>query len=116
MTREEAIESLERIREISGLKGCRENIAINMAIEALRQQAERDWIPCSKRLPNREEYLENDGRFILDDGNRRYQGLFDIYDKKFKFSKHISGLRYELIEDNRVIAWRPLPEPYKGVE
>ena len=36
MTREEAIESLERIREISGLKGCRENIAINMAIEALR--------------------------------------------------------------------------------
>ena len=37
MTREEAIESLERVRELSGLKGCRENIAINMAIEALSQ-------------------------------------------------------------------------------
>ena len=68
------------------------------------------------RLPNMEEYLENDGRFILDDGNRRYQGLFDIYDKKFKFSKHLSGLSYELIEDNCVIAWQPLPEPYKAGE
>lgn len=70
------------------------------------------WIPCSERLPTKEEYLKDDGRFILDDGNRRYQGLFDIYDKKFKFSKHITSLRYDLYEDNGVIAWQPLPEPY----
>lgn len=37
ISREEAIESLERVRELSGLKGCRENIAIDMAIEALSQ-------------------------------------------------------------------------------
>lgn len=86
--------------------------AFDIAIEALKEP-ERKWIPVSERLPNMEEYLENDGRFILDDGNRRYQGLFDIYDKKFKFSKHLSGLSYELIEDNCVIAWQPLPEPYK---
>lgn len=71
-----------------------------------------EWIPCSERLPTKEEYLRNDGRFICDDGNRRYQGLFDIYDKKFKFSKHVSGLKYELIEDKCVIAWQNLPEPY----
>lgn len=80
-----------------------------------------EWIPCSDRLPNKEEYLkdggrfilDDGGRFILDDGKRRYQGLFDIYDGKFKFAKHISGLHYELFEDNCVIAWMPLPEPYK---
>lgn len=38
ISREEAIESLERVRELSGLKGCRENIAINMAIEALSNE------------------------------------------------------------------------------
>lgn len=72
------------------------------------------WIPVEKRLPTKEEYLKDDGRFICDDGNRRYQGLFDIYDGKFKFSKHILGLKFELIEDKCVIAWRPLPEPYKN--
>lgn len=75
------------------------------------------WIPVEERLPNKEEYLKDDGRFMLDDGNRRYQGLFDIYDGKFKFTKHISGLHYELFEDNCVIAWQPLPESYhSGVE
>lgn len=75
-----------------------------------------EWIPCSERLPNKEEYLKDDGRFMLDDGNRRYQGLFDIYDGKFKFTKHISGLNYELFEDNCVVAWMPLPKPYRPEE
>lgn len=71
------------------------------------------WIPVEERLPTKNEYLENDGRFILDDGNRRYQGVFDVYDGKFKFVHHISGLNYELFEDRCVLAWMPLPEPYK---
>lgn len=72
-----------------------------------------DWIPIEERLPTQEEYLENDGRFILDDGNRRYQGFFDIYDGKFKFAKHISGINYELFDDNCVIAWQALPKRYQ---
>lgn len=116
MNREEIIESLENIKYINAYHRCREGIAIDIAIEELKKPKVSSWIPVADRLPNMEEYLENDGRFILDDGNRRYQGLFDIYDKKFKFSKHLSGLSYELIEDNCVIAWQPLPEPYKAGE
>lgn len=71
------------------------------------------WISVEERLPTKEEFLKDDGRFILDDGNRRYQGLFDIYDGKFKFSRHISGIHYELFEDKCVIAWQPLPDPYR---
>lgn len=74
------------------------------------------WIPVEDRLPTKEEFINDDGRFILDDGNRRYQGLFDIYDGKFKFSKHISGINYELFDDNCAIAWQPLPAPYKPKE
>lgn len=71
------------------------------------------WIPVEERMPTKEEFLKDDGRFILDGGNRRYQGLFDIYDGKFKFSRHISGIHYELFEDKCVIAWQPLPDPYR---
>lgn len=73
--------------------------------ETNTEQSISRWISCSERLPNKAEYLKDDGRFILDDGNRRYQGLFDIYDGKFKFSKHVSEIKYELIEDKSVIAW-----------
>ncbi len=83
------------------------------AVEAIQGKNEEcnrirhKWIPCNERIPTREEYLENDGRFVLDDGNRRYFGLFDIYEGKFKT---FIGDK----EDKCVIAWMPLPEPYKG--
>lgn len=86
---------------------------LNIAKEIIRKHMNDGWIPVEERLPTKEEYLKDDGRFILDDGNRRYQGLFDIYDGKFKFSRHIDGINYELFEDKCVIAWQPLPEPYK---
>ena len=35
------------------------------------------WVACMDRLPTIEECQKNDNRFILDDGNRRYGGLFD---------------------------------------
>lgn len=80
----------------------------------IRKHMNDGWIPVEERLPTKEEFLKDDGRFILDDGNRRYQGLFDIYDGKFKFSRHISGIHYELFEDKCVIAWRPLPDLYRS--
>ena len=71
-----------------------------------------EWIPVSKRLPNEEEFKKDDGRFILDNGNSRYQGFFDIDDGCFKFPVRMSGLSYQLVEDKDVIAWQPLPNPY----
>ena len=79
-------------------------------IESLsaKPTASSSWIPCSERFPTKEESIKNDNRFILDDGNRRYGGVFD-YEKncfvKFDFWKGC-------IEDKCVIAWQPLPEAY----
>lgn len=67
------------------------------------------WIPVSERLPSKEEYLKNDGRFIVTDGNRVYEGIFNIYD--LRFQQEYSGF-----EDTCVIAWQPLPAPYKESE
>lgn len=71
------------------------------------------WIPVDERLPTMEEYQKDDGRSILDDGNRRYAGYFDVYTGKFYRYRHLTAYRAELYEDNGVIAWRPLPEPYR---
>ena len=71
------------------------------------------WIPVEDRLPTMKEYQKDDGRFILDDGNRRCAGYFDVYTGRFYSYRHITPYRAELYEDNRIIAWRPLPDPYQ---
>lgn len=68
------------------------------------------WIPCSERLPTKEESIKNDNRFILDDGNRRYGGLFDYEKQCFVQFDFWKGL----VEDKCAIAWQPLPEEYHG--
>ena len=71
------------------------------------------WIPVEERLPTMEEYQKNDGRFILDDGNRRCGGYFDVYTGRFYSYRHITPYRAELYENNVIAAWRPLPDPYR---
>jgi len=73
-------------------------------------QYRNGWIPCSERLPSKEEYLKDDGRFIATDENRRYQSLFNIYEKRFE--KEMHDIRM-VIEDKCVLAWQPLPETWK---
>ncbi|MDT3387711.1 MAG: DUF551 domain-containing protein [Bacteroidota bacterium] len=69
------------------------------------------WIPVSERLPNRKEYIANNGLFIVSDGNRTYAEYFDIYDSMKYFGEPtMSGFRV----DRCVVAWMPLPESYRG--
>ena len=78
----------------------------------LQEEHNNGWIPCSERLPNKEEYLKDDGRFIVTDGNRRYQSVFDIYSQVFRTSVFTTFGSYRYEEDKCVIAWQPLPAPY----
>ena len=71
-------------------------------------QPEPQWIPCSERLPNREEYIRCNGLFIVSDGDRAYAEYFDIYDKKCFGEPVMHGFR----ADRAITAWMPLPEPY----
>ncbi|RGD36241.1 hypothetical protein [Sellimonas intestinalis] len=110
---EKILEEIEHLEKIQFSSYTKPLITIEDVEKIIRKHMNDGWIPVEERLPTREEFLKDDGRFILDDGNRRYQGLFDIYDGKFKFSRHISGIHYELFEDKCVIAWHPLPDPYR---
>ena len=88
MTNEEHIEQLKKLRSFHNGSYGR---SINKAIKALEQEPK--WIPVSERLPEEDDlYLVNfdDGEYDL------------VYFCKYAFS--YSG----------VIAWMPLPEPYKA--
>lgn len=81
--------------------------------EITRSSRDNDgWMSVEERLPTMEEYQKDDGRFILDDGNRRCTGYFNVYTGRFYSYQHITQYMAELHENNWVIAWRPLPEPY----
>lgn len=75
------------------------------------QQKIGQWISVSERLPTKEEYIANNGLFIVFDGDRTYAEYFDVYNSKKYFGEPtMNGFRV----DRYVIAWMPLPEPYKA--
>lgn len=90
----------------------RADTCLRAAILAVKTMPGTRWVPVSERLPTREEYLENNGRFLIDDGNRRYEGHFDPFDREFK----VIDFRPEgpvIHRDNCAAFWRTFPEPEK---
>lgn len=69
-------------------------------------QPEQRWIPCSERLP------EESGRYlisVLDGVGRRI--TVAPYQPRYKAWTMTGRMAYW-----KVIAWMPLPEPYRGEE
>lgn len=109
----------EQVKELRNLSSGKEHYCDWKKSEIIKQAANTietlyenlknsRWILCSDRLPTKEESIKNDNRFILDDGNGRYGGLFDYEKQCFVRFDFWRGL----VEDKCVIAWQPLPEPY----
>lgn len=98
--------------------------ALNMAIESLERPKEK-WIPVGERLPEDGQaclvttkgFLDNNCCEITTYSNNLYKiDRFDFYDKKnvSGFYNYDSECGY--YEDTDVIAWMPLPKPYKESE
>lgn len=80
--------------------------AIDMATEALSVDVVQGWIPCSERLPKKGEVvLITNGK-----GNVRcgqYRSEHDV-----RGDTHYWWWKGKTVES--VLAWMPLPKPYKG--
>lgn len=105
MNREEAIQYVKEVTGMSLDWDDEHYEALQMAIEALMTQ---QWISCNKRLPKKNEYV---------DDVRKYYLIQDEYGDMHV--AHISGRGWEPMESIKalgcdVVAWMPLPEPYKG--
>lgn len=73
--------------------------------EILRKYMSGGWIPCSERMPTKEECEKDNNEFLVqtDTGERfscQYDPLADGYDNPLWCC------------NVPVIAWQPLPEPY----
>ena len=115
MTREEALTEIKErvcVTECvnSSYVDCVDIEALRMAIKALE---EPHWIPCNEKLPKEEDfYLVT----LYHEGVDRYYCSSALF--LFK-SCNYPGMRNFWVPhddeyDMAVVAWRPLPEPWKG--
>ena len=121
MTNEEAIKELIEEWEIfidgCGLRGIEEKEAKHnsefkkiyeahrMSIKALEQTT---WIPCSEQLPKK------NGRYLCTVGTDYRNPREMYYEPKGKNNRTWASLDRAYVEDCFVIAWMPLPKPWKG--
>lgn len=119
MSREEAIEILSEMRAEYNLFGDEEEATryhvLSWAIQAMK--AAQRWIPVSERLP------KENGRYFVTRGlnacgalwNRvyiiNYSDLMGLKSEKIWWNGNVGKSDFEEITD--VVAWMPLPEPYK---
>ena len=111
MDRKEAIEILKKNKPTSDPRKCGIELceAVDIAIEAL-QEPERKWIPVTEKLPE-------DGCGVLVTVNGKHNNIIFVNALEIAEYRNTEGW---IIEgyldwlDPNVIAWQPLPEPYKG--
>lgn len=112
MTNEKAIMCLEdmkiKVPIPKAAKQARENNeALDVAIKALK--AEPHWIPVTERLPQVQGcYLVTEQIAGVSTVDIRYYNIDDD-------GQYWSGWYWSRWKDYIVLAWMPLPEPYKGV-
>lgn len=91
-----------------------------MAIEALKQKPKTgEWIPCSERLPSEEGLYMVTQKTFSDD--YRFIDLFH-YGKPMMPNRKVKGACWYrsdsewgdvVYDDTDIIAWMPLPKPYR---
>ena len=71
---------------------------------------DNEWIPVSERLPKgRGFYIVTERVFHFDD--REHKGKYNTMVEQVEYCNG----RWQRAKFFEVIAWQPLPEPYKGV-
>lgn len=65
-----------------------------------------EWIPCDERLPDEHGYY-----LVITDGSRN--AVIDIAEYGKFFRKPEYECVWEWNKASKIIAWMPLPEPYK---
>lgn len=113
MTREEAIAHGKEQLDVFGGEHAE---FIKLALKALEQESR--WIPCSERLPEEKDAgilkklgTEKRSEYVLatvEVKGERMTVTACTYDGKWDWN-----MKYAF-PDFKVVAWMPLPEPYRG--
>lgn len=89
------------------------NVGIDQAIEIVNKMDEEynnGWIPCSERLPNKEEFLK---AYIRNKYGAEFIVMIEGANRPTTLYLTSDGLWVDDCRNvHEVIAWKPLPEPY----
>lgn len=86
--------------------------AFDEAIKALEGSS---WIPVSERLPEA-EYGESDSVLVCFENETQDVLYFDGSNWRYPTGETYISVNHKNDWHNKVVAWMPLPEPYKGKE
>lgn len=115
MNNKEAIVWLKECKEHYGEYHEMCDEALDIAIKALEERPKGEWIPISERLPEGKiDPMTNDFELVL------CSTVWEVV-RPYKFGKPIGHSKAHFwsgggIMDDYVIAWKPMPEPYKEAE
>ena len=118
---DDAIDALERKKDkkANGDIGGFYNKIIQNDIDALMQlppaQPEQRWIPCSERLPEGEYVLISKKPSPLSGSKWCVVIAIRIGDPR-SGKVNWRDMGFGIIPDDKVLAWMPLPEPYRDCE
>ena len=117
---QEQFEAITVLRNAAFLGTNEEREAMERAVEVVAKALEATtWIPCEERMPENGTYLCTvDGWFkyrkILNFAKDLHSvDAYDFINKKGVAGFYDSDSEYGYFEVPDVIAWMPLPEPYK---
>ena len=94
----------------------RQKYVFSSAINTVRGNLENfptinQWISCSEKLPQKSgNYIVTERRYSVDD--RKHEGKYQTIVEEVRFT----GEKWERAKFFDIIAWMPLPEPWKGEE
>lgn len=110
MSEQEAIEMLDSFYEMDEMY-----ISAQMGIKALKKQINGGWIPVSCddiKNPKDEQIVigcRNNGEIAM----YQFNWWDDVVGAFYRVDKYSKEVESERMWDDEVIAWQPLPEPYK---
>ena len=103
--------SIGALSELAYETGVQDGLIKANALNALKSlnNADERWIPCSERLPKQENEEQRRGVYLTTNA----YGYVGVSKYEFCGDFGFVGWGDNRPSDIRIVAWMPLPEPYK---
>ena len=121
MSQEEMLSRLKSLHielryMVDAVEEIKKNIEYKYYINGIKTSEEDDdWIPCSERLPDNDDWVFGTVRY-WDKAEDPIEAAYYVVDNLFYDGmwRMAGGSNVENYDDAKVLAWQPMPEPYKG--